>query len=136
MKVIGREELITDPEWATPEVRLPKLDQCFALIEEWTETKSKFEVMNVLSKLGIPCGPIMSMKELGEDQALRETRTVVEVEHPERGSYLTVGNPIKLSKSPSDVSRAPLLGEHTDKVLAEIGLTEAEIEDARSDGSI
>lgn len=136
MGVIGREDLITDPDWATPEVRLPKLDQCFELVEEWTLTKSKFEAMEVLSKLGIPCGPIMSMKELGEDEALRETKTVVEVEHPERGKYLTVGNPIKLSKSPSEVGRAPLLGEHTEKVLAEIGLTEEEIENARLDGAI
>jgi formyl-CoA transferase len=136
MGVIGREDLITDPNWATPEVRLPKLDQCFELVEEWTLTKSKFEAMEVLSKLGIPCGPIMSMKELGEDEALRETKTVVEVEHPERGKYLTVGNPIKLSKSPSEVGRAPLLGEHTEKVLAEIGLTEEEIENARLDGAI
>ena len=136
MGVIGREDLITDPNWATPEVRLPKLDQCFELVEEWTLTKSKFEAMEVLSKLGIPCGPIMSMKELGEDEALRETKTVVEVEHPERGKYLTVGNPIKLSKSPSEVGRAPLLGEHTEKVLAEIGLTDEEIENARLDGAI
>ena len=136
MEVIGREDLITDPDWATPEVRLPKLDQCFALIEEWTQTKTKFEVMDVLSKLGIPCGPIMSMKELGENKALRDTETVVEVEHPERGAYLTVGNPIKLSKSPSDVSRAPLLGEHTNQVLTEIGFTEEDIENARSDGAI
>ena len=136
MGVIGREDLITDPDWATPEVRLPKLDQCFELVEEWTLTKSKFEAMEVLSKLGVPCGPIMSMKELGEDEALRKTKTVVEVEHPERGKYLTVGNPIKLSKSPSEVGRAPLLGEHTEKVLAEIGLTEEEIENARLDGAI
>lgn len=136
MGVIGREDLITDPDWATPEARLPKLDQCFELVEEWTLTKSKFEAMEVLSKLGIPCGPIMSMKELGEDEALRETKTVVEVEHPERGKYLTVGNPIKLSKSPSEVGRAPLLGEHTEKVLAEIGLTDEEIENARLDGAI
>ena len=136
MGVIGREDLITDPNWATPEVRLPKLDQCFELVEEWTLTKSKFEAMEVLSKLGVPCGPIMSMKELGEDEALRKTKTVVEVEHPERGKYLTVGNPIKLSKSPSEVGRAPLLGEHTEKVLAEIGLTEEEIENARLDGAI
>ena len=136
MGVIGREDLITDPDWATPEARLPKLDQCFELVEEWTLTKSKFEAMEVLSKLGVPCGPIMSMKELGEDEALRKTKTVVEVEHPERGKYLTVGNPIKLSKSPSEVGRAPLLGEHTEKVLAEIGLTDEEIENARLDGAI
>ena len=62
------------------------------------------------------------MKELAEESSLRNTGTVVEVDHPERGKYLTVGNPIKLSDSPADVRRSPLLGEHTEEVLKEIGL--------------
>ncbi len=117
MQAIGREDLIEDPEWATPTARLPKLDQCFALIEEWTQTKTKFEVMEILNPLNVPCGPILSMKELAEEPALRETGTIVEVDHPTRGSYLTVGNPIKLSDSPTEVLRSPLLGEHTDEIL-------------------
>ncbi len=117
MQAIGREDLIEDPEWATPTARLPKLDQCFALIEEWTQTKTKFEVMETLNPLNVPCGPILSMKELAEEPALRETGTIVEVDHPTRGSYLTVGNPIKLSDSPTEVLRSPLLGEHTDEIL-------------------
>ena len=117
MQAIGREDLIEDPEWATPTARLPKLDQCFALIEEWTQTKTKFEVMETLNPLNVPCGPILSMKELAEEPSLRETGTIVEVDHPTRGSYLTVGNPIKLSDSPTEVLRSPLLGEHTDEIL-------------------
>jgi formyl-CoA transferase len=110
MRLIGREELIEDPDWATPEVRLPKLDRCFAMIEEWTLTKDKFEVMEILNEFNVPCGPILDMKELAEDQSLRERGVVVEVDHPTRGKFLTVGNPIKLSDSPSDVKRSPLLG--------------------------
>ncbi|WP_420404545.1 formyl-CoA transferase [Nisaea sp.] len=137
MKTIGREELIEDPEWATPEVRLPKLDQCFAMIEEWTKTKSKFEVMEILNALNVPCGPILSMKELAEDQSLRATGTVVEVPHPTRGSYLTVGNPIKLSASPAKVDRSPLLGEHTDEILgAVLGMSAADIEAAKAEGAV
>ncbi|MGZ2711778.1 CoA transferase, partial [Klebsiella pneumoniae] len=83
-------------------------------MEQWTMTKTKFEAMEILNKDDIPCGPILSMKELAEDQSLRATGTVVEVEHPTRGKYLSVGNPIKLSDSPSEVTRSPLLGEHTD----------------------
>src|ERR687892_170239 len=96
MKLCGREELIDDPKWATPEARLPKLAQCFAMIEEWTMTKDKFEAMEILNQLNVPCGPILSMKEIAEEPALRATGTVVEVDHPTRGKYLTVGNPIKL----------------------------------------
>jgi formyl-CoA transferase len=120
-KVIGREEWLTDPRYATPKARLPHLSEIFAKIEEWTKTKTKFEAMDILNEHDIPCGPILSMKEIAEEPSLRATGTVVEVDHPTRGKYLTVGNPIKMSDSPSDVKRSPLLGEHTDEVLAELG---------------
>ncbi|MFQ5755840.1 MAG: formyl-CoA transferase [Acidiferrobacterales bacterium] len=137
MKVIGREDLIEHPDWATPQARLPKLDQCFALIEEWTKTKDKFEVMNTLNPLNVPCGPILSMKELAAEPSLRATGTVVEVDHPTRGPYLTVGNPIKLSDSPSEVMRSPLLGEHTEEILREVaGYDDNEIAAARDEGAI
>ncbi|HWO86692.1 MAG TPA: formyl-CoA transferase, partial [Stellaceae bacterium] len=108
-KVIGREEWITDPDYATPEARLPRLKDISATIEEWTKTKTKFEAMAILNEYDIPCGPILSMKELAEEPSLRQTGTVVEVDHPTRGKYLTVGNPIKLSDSPTEVTRSPLL---------------------------
>ncbi len=137
MKTIGREALIEDPEWATPAARLPKLDQCFGMIEEWTLTKGKFEVMDILNARDVPCGPILSMKELAEEESLRATGTVVEVDHPTRGKYLTVGNPIKMSDSPADVERSPLLGEHTDEILREVvGFSDAEIEAARAEGAV
>jgi formyl-CoA transferase len=77
--------------------------------------------MEICNNLDIPVGPILSMKEIAEEPSLRKTGTVVEVDHPTRGKYLTVGNPIKLSGSPSEVTRSPLLGEHTEEILAELG---------------
>ncbi len=136
MEVIGREDLIEDPDWATPEARLPKLDACFHLIEGWTVTKTKFAVMEILNAHNVPCGPVLSMKELAEDASLRATETVVEVEHPERGKFLTVGNPIKLSDSPTVVTHSPLLGEHTDEIMREIGYGDNEIAAAREDGAL
>jgi len=135
-KVIGKEEWIEDPEYATPKARLPKLKAIFAEIERWTMTKEKFEAMDILNPLNIPCGPILSMKELAEEPSLRATGTIVEVDHPTRGKYLTVGNPIKLSDSPADVERSPLLGEHTDEILGEIGFSKDEIEAAKADGAV
>jgi len=66
----------------------------------------------------------------------RETGTVVEVDHPKRGKYLTVGNPVKMSDSPTEVLRSPLLGEHTDEVMAELGFNSAQIAAARAAGAI
>jgi len=135
-KTIGHEDWLEDPEWSTPEARLPKLDKVFEEIEKWTKTKTKFEVMDILNPLNVPCGPILSMKELAGEPSLRATGTIVEVDHPERGKYLTVGNPIKLSDSPTDVQRSPLLGEHTDEVLTEIGLSGAEIAAAKEENAV
>ncbi|MDZ4843510.1 MAG: formyl-CoA transferase [Hyphomicrobium aestuarii] len=117
---VGVPEWKTDPNYATPAARLPRLNEVFARCEQWTMTKTKFEVMEILNKDDIPCGPILSMKELAEDQSLRATGTVVEVDHPVRGKYLSVGNPIKLSASPTVVERSPLLGEHTDEILSSV----------------
>jgi formyl-CoA transferase len=125
--VIGEPGWKTHPDYAKPAARLPRLNEIFARIEQWTMTKSKLEAMEILNNYDIPCGPILSMKELAEDQSLRATGTIVEVDHPTRGTYLSVGNPIKLSASPSDVQRSPLLGEHTDQVLAELGYSSDDI---------
>ena len=134
---IGKPEWKEDANYATPDARLDKISQIFDTIEEWTKTMTKFEVMKICNPLGIPCGPILSMKEIAEEPSLRETGTIVEVDHPTRGKYLTVGNPIKLSDSPSDVKRSPLLGEHTNEVLSEVlGMSPTDIADAKTDGSI
>ena len=114
-----------------------KAIRLFEEIEKWTVTLTKFEIMEILNPLNVPCGPVLSMKELAEEPSLRASGTVVEVDHPERGKYLTVGNPIKLSDSTTSVIRSPLLGEHTDEILKEIlGLSEAEIVTMRSDNIV
>ncbi|HET7679884.1 MAG TPA: formyl-CoA transferase [Xanthobacteraceae bacterium] len=135
--LIGKPEWKTDPDFATPPARLPRLKHIFATIEEWTMTKSKFEVMEICNEVDIPVGPILSMKEIAEEKSLRATGTVVEVDHPGRGKYLTVGNPVKMSDSPCEVKRSPLLGEHTDEVLKkELGYSDKEIAEIRMSGAI
>ncbi|VVE90610.1 formyl-CoA transferase [Pandoraea bronchicola] len=135
-KVIGKPEWVEHPDYATPRARLPRLREIFDTIEQWTMTKTKFDVMAILNEYDIPCGPILSMKEIAEDMSLRETGTIVEVDHPKRGKYLTVGNPIKLSDSPTHVERSPLLGEHTDDVLSEFGYSAQQIAALREAGAL
>ncbi len=135
--LIGKPEWKEDPGYAKPEARLDKIPQIFDTIEEWTKTKTKFEVMEACNPLNIPCGPILSMKELAEEPSLRETGTIVEVDHPERGKYLTVGNPIKLSDSPAEVVRSPLLGEHTNEILKDVlGLSDDEVQESWASGAL
>ena len=135
--VIGKPEWIEEERFKSPEARLPHLNEIFSTIESWTMTKTKFEVMDICNPLDIPVGPILSMKEIAEEPSLRNTGTVVEVDHPGRGKYLTVGNPIKLSDSPADVKRSPLLGEHTDEILKEYcNISEDDIKSLRDSGAI
>ena len=135
--VIGKPEWKEDENYSTPAARLPKLNEIFDTIEEWTKTKTKFEVMDICNPLDIPVGPILSLKEISEDQGLRDTGTVVEVDHPVRGKYLTVGNPIKLSDSPAVIKRSPLLGEHTEEILKEFcNMTDEEISAIKETGAV
>ena len=100
-------------------------------------TKTKYEVMEICNPLDIPVGPILSMKELAEEPSLRESGTIVECDHPERGPYVSVGCPVKLSDNDVVVTRSPLLGEHTDEVLSEVlGYSEEEIAVFKEAGAI
>jgi formyl-CoA transferase len=135
--LIGKPEWKTDPDYATPPARLPRLKHIFATIEAWTMTMTKFEVMKICNEHDIPVGPILSLKEIAEEKSLRDTGTVVEVDHPTRGKYLTVGNPVKMSDSITEVKRSPLLGEHTEEILGKVlGYTAKEIAEIKTSGAI
>ena len=135
--LVGEPDWKTDEGYATPPARLDKLNEIFERIEQWTITKTKFEVMEICNPLDIPVGPILSMKEISEDEGLFATGTMVRVDHPERGTYLSVGCPIKLSDSPVEVVRSPLLGEHTTEILTEVlGYSGDELERVIASGAV
>ena len=136
-KAINKPAWVDDPNYATPNARLTRLNEVFDAIESWTMTKTKFEVMQICNPLDIPVGPILSMKEISEEESLRETGTIVEIDHPERGKYLSVGCPVKLSASPAEVKRSPLLGEHTKEILrTELGYTDNELDEILESGAV
>jgi formyl-CoA transferase len=124
---IGKPEWKDDPAYTTPKARQPHITAIFATIEEWLADKTKFEAVDILRKFDIPCAPVLTMKEIANDPSLRKSGTIVEVDHKVRGKYLTVGSPIKFSDMKVEVTGSPLLGEHTDEVLAELGYSKEKI---------
>jgi len=132
-EVIGKPDWAKDPAYATARARQAKLFDIFAEIEKWLNDKTKFAAVEILRKSGVPCAPVLSMKEIANDPALRASGTVVEVQQEKRGSYLTVGSPIKFSGFTPKITGAPLLGENTDEVLAMLGYSAEQIAKIRKD---
>ncbi|HEY4043069.1 MAG TPA: formyl-CoA transferase, partial [Rhodopila sp.] len=114
LAAIGQSHLADDPRFRTPEARWENRVVLNAIIESWTRRRSKHEVMQLLGDAGVPCGACQDTAEVLSDPHLRARQMIVDVDFPTRGTYQTVGCPIKLSDSPASISRPPLLGEHTD----------------------
>ena len=124
---IGKPEWATDPAYMTAEARQDTIFDIFATIEEWLKDKTKYEAVDILRKFDIPCAPVLSMKELANSPDLRKSGSIVEVDHKVRGKYLTIGSPIKFSDLEVEVGPSPLLGEHTNEVLADLGYSADDI---------
>lgn len=135
-QAINKPQWIDDTRFNTVEARQPHLLDIFAEIEKFTITQDKYAAMKYFDQFDIPCGPVLSMKEIAQEPSLRKSRSIVEVEQKKRGSYLTVGCPIKFSAFTPDIKGAPLLGEHTQEILQELGYSEQEITKMRLDGVI
>jgi formyl-CoA transferase len=126
-KALGKPEWATDPAYMTAEARQDKIFDIFATIEDWLKDKTKYEAVDILRKFDIPCAPVLSMKELAASPDLRKSGSIVEVDHKVRGKYLTIGSPIKFSDLEVEVKPSPVLGEHTDEVLADLGYSADDI---------
>ncbi len=129
---IGKPEWKDDPAYTTAQARQPHIFDIFAEIEKWLADKTKYDAVDILRKYEVPCGPVLSMKEIAHDPALRASGSIVEVQHPQRGTYLTVGSPIKLSDFTPTITASPLLGEQTDEVLTELGYDAGQIAGMRA----
>lgn len=129
--VLNKKEWIDDPKYNTAKARQPHIFDIFSDIEKWLSDKDKFEAVEILRKYGVPCAPVMSMKDIAYDKSLRESASVVEVEQPGRGKFLTVGSPIKFSGFCTEIKAAPLLGEHTEEILNQLGYTEKEVSELK-----
>ena len=130
LKVIGRADLIGDVRYETAEARWQRKAEVDALVEGWTSKLPKHEVMKTLAGAGVPCGACLDTGEVLTDPHLHAREMIVEVAHPVRGRYITAGNPIKLSASPTKVSAAPLLGQHKTQLVCRIGIVWTQYQDA------
>jgi len=126
-KAIGKPEWANDPAYMTAQARQDKIFDIFNTIEEWLKDKTKYEAVDILREFDIPCAPVFSMKELAESPDLRKSGSIVEVDHKVRGRYLTIGSPIKFSDMEINVTPSPVLGEHTDDVLRDLGYGKEDI---------
>lgn len=134
---MGQPELADDPRFATPDSRWQNRHALNAIVEEWTRQRSKHEVMRILGEVGVPSGACLDTGEVLTDQHLKARDMIVEIDFPPRGIFQTVGCPIKLSDSPAEITRPPLLGEHTDDVLAALcGVSDDELKRLRANGAI
>ena len=131
-EAIGKPEWAHDPAYATAKARQPHIFEIFAEIEKSLAHRTKFEAVEMLRKFEVPCAPVLSMKEIENDPALRASGSIVEVEEKLRGKYLTVGCPMKFSSFKPTITGAPLLGEHTDEVLTSLGYKPDQIAKLRS----
>ena len=137
LQVIGREDLTDDPRYATPEARGPREAEVDAMIAAWTERHDKHEAMRIIGAAGIPAGAVLDSKELHDDPSFERRGILQTMQHPKNGPYKMPTWPVRFSGSPPPLRPAPLLGEHSDAVLAEwLGLGERDLEGLRRDGAI
>jgi formyl-CoA transferase len=136
LRAIGRDDLVGDARYETADARWQHKDAVDALVEAWTSTRSKYDAMKILAGAGVPCGACLDTGEVLSDPHLHARDMIVEVEHPVRGRYVTVGNPVKLSASPTTIGPSPLLGQHRHEILTPLGYSDAEISALAKDGAI
>jgi formyl-CoA transferase len=135
--VIGQPELADDPRFATPDGRWEHRAALNEIVADWTRQRGKHDIMRLMGDAGVPCGATLDTGEVLDDPHLRARDMILDIEYPTRGTYQTVGCPVKLSDSPAEVTRPPLLGEHTAEVLEALcGVSADEVQKLRSSGVV
>ncbi|HKN01628.1 MAG TPA: CoA transferase [Candidatus Binataceae bacterium] len=139
-RLIGREDLISDPRCASHGTRLRIADELDGIIADWTRSHARDEMIQILIEAGVPCAPVRQLEEVVSDPETAMRGTLIESEFPNRGPIRVAGSPIKLSEAPQpkpeSLRRPPTLGEHTEEVLASVGIDSAELKRLRAEGIV
>jgi crotonobetainyl-CoA:carnitine CoA-transferase CaiB-like acyl-CoA transferase len=136
-QVIEREELVADERFADNDARMAHRDELVCELEASLAGRDTVEWVEAFLEAGVPAGPLMDYGQVVEDPHTLAREMVAQVEHPVEGLMKTLGIPMKLSDTPGSVRRpAPLLGEHTAELLAELGLSEARVAELREKGVV
>jgi crotonobetainyl-CoA:carnitine CoA-transferase CaiB-like acyl-CoA transferase len=129
--------LADDPRFRANPDRIRHRDELIPVLEALFKSRPAAAWLDALQEVGVPCGPISTVDEIVADPQVRAREMVVEIEHPSAGRITVTGLPVKCSETPGSIRRPPpRLGEHTDAVLADLGLAPAEISRLRSSGVV
>ena len=135
--ILGREDLLEDPDWCNPVWRGQHKEEVDALVEAWTSTKTKYEAQNILGEGGIPCGAVLNAGDIHSDPHIQERGMITTMDHPRRGKFKMPAFPVQLADSPVEMKHSPLLGEHNSEVYGELlGLTEADLAELKDEAVI
>ena len=127
--VLGREDLLADPRYATPQTRTEREAEIVALVSAWSKKHDKHTAMRMLGSAGIPAGAVLDSKELYEDQNFYERGILQTMQHPSISDYAIPAWPVRHDGAPPAVSSSPMLGEHSAEVLKSwLGMSDGEVE--------
>jgi len=137
LKLIGREDLIGDPRYATPTDRVARETEVDAIIAEWTRRHTKQEAMQLIGGVGVPAGAVLDTMELQQDPSFEARGIMQVVQHPVHGAFKMPAWPVRIDGAPPPVTASPTLGQHTDDVLTGwLGMNDADVEALRRDGVV
>jgi formyl-CoA transferase len=137
LAVIGREDLIGDERYATNEARAARADEVEAIVSEWTSKRTKYEAFEVLASAGVWCGAVLGQDEIIANEHLVARGMIVKVEDGQGGAYKTIGNPVKMEKTPGTVTGAPHYSQHTVEILTTLlNVSPVELSELQREGVI
>ena len=132
-----RTELINDPRFVGPQERADNEEALDEILTTFTKKYTKREAMKLIGECGVPCGAVLDVAELYDDEDLNARGIFQKMKHPERGEYKMPGWPVKVGGGHLPIPAAPLLGEHVDSILnAWLEMDPVEIERLRKNGAV